>query len=462
MVYGPMRTSRFVPRRLRFLLILAGALGCLMAASAAAQTPLDGRPPLNATERSVLQRMLQAPAGLDDGALIAAAERWARFQAGQRLRPSSVERFWSLEPPRRDIPREFDEARRTQGLEAWLRALPPADPRYAALVQAGQRYRKIAAAGGWTALPPGKAAPGERGPLVLALRQRLVAEGYDTGAGRELDLFDPGLTAALARFQRRHGLADDSALGPATRAALDVPAAARLEQIELNLERWRWLPRDLSADRIEVDIGDAQAVVFHAGRPALRMRVVVGAPATMTPMFASRLEAVVFNPPWNVPVSIAAKEITPKVARDPTYLLRHHYVLVPGGLQQLPGPDNALGEVKFDLPSPFGVYLHDTPVRSVFARPVRTLSHGCIRLERPLDLARDLLGAQGWTPDDVAAAVAAGTTRRVALDRSLPLFVVYRTAFVDEAGDLQFRRDAYRWDAKLAAALAATAAPATL
>lgn len=448
------------PRRVavRSRLLSALAAASLLAGPALAQTAIP--PPLTAAERNFILGAVQAESGvrppaLDDATLTAAAQAWARAEAGQRVQPSRIERFWSIEAPRRDISREFDAARIGGRLDAWLATLSPADPRYRQLAAARDRYRLLVAAGGWTKLPPGKLAKDDRGPLALALRQRLVAEGYATGPGLEPDRFDADLAAALTRFQARHGLAVDGVLGPATRAALDVSAEDRLTQIEMNLERWRWLPRVLPADRIEVDIGAAEAVLYRAGQPRLRMRTVVGAPVTMTPMFASRVDTVVFNPPWNVPVSIAAKEITPKAVRDPTYLARHHYMVTPNGLQQLPGPDNALGQIKFDLPSPFGVYLHDTPSRGAFARPVRTLSHGCVRLEKPLDLARDLLGVQGWSADEIDAALAAKSTRRVSLTTPVPLFVVYRTASVDEAGDLQFRRDAYGWDAQLAAALAA-------
>jgi murein L,D-transpeptidase YcbB/YkuD len=437
----------------RFRLGVIAALALWSASATAA--------PFQASERTLLIQRLKVDdpsvVAMDDDALAAATLAWARAEAGLRLRPSAVDRFWVLEPPVRNLANEFEAARRDGRLQAWLAGLPPADPRYRALSAARDRYRRLVQAGGWTALPAGpplKAA--EQGPLAEALRRRLSAENYDVGVGREPDRFDPDLTAALERFQSRHGLVADGVLGRGTRAALDVPAEARLQQIELNLERLRWSPAPLPAERLELDIAAAEAVLYRAGTPRLRMRVVVGKPATRTPMFASRIESVVFNPPWNVPASIASKEITPKVQRDPTYLVRHHYVLVPTGLQQLPGPDNALGRIKFDLPSPFGVYLHDTPARSAFARPARALSHGCMRLEKPLELAVDLLGPQGWSTDTAQAAIDAGETRRVALAQPIPLQVVYRTAFVDEAGDLQFRPDVYGWDGKLRAALAAT------
>jgi murein L,D-transpeptidase YcbB/YkuD len=426
----------------------------LWAASAAAA-------PFDAADRAMMFQVLKTadPAAVappDDEALTAAILSWARTEAGLRVRPSDVERFWSIEPPARDLAGELDAARKEGRLAAWLATVPPSDPGYRALLSARDRYRRLVQAGGWTALPAGLAPKaGEQGSLIAALRARLTAENYDVGPGREPDRFDAGLVAALARFQMRHGLPADGVLGRSTRAALDMSAAARLRQIELNLERLRWSPGMAPADRIELDIAAAEAVLYRSGAPALRMRVVVGAPATMTPMFASRIESVVFNPPWNVPVSIASKEITPKVRKDPSYLVRHHYVLVPNGLQQLPGPDNALGRVKFDLPSPFGVYLHDTPSHGAFARPMRALSHSCMRLENPLGLAAELLGAQGWTPQKVQATVDAGATQRIALAQPVPLRVIYRTAFVDEAGDLQFRPDVYGWDGKLDGALTA-------
>ena len=281
------------------------------------------------------------------------------------------------------------------------------------------------------------------------------------GVGDPPELYDAALVPVVQDFQKRRGLAADGVVGPATLAAFNVPAEARLAQIDANLERWRWSPRPLPADRLEVDVGAATATLFQAGAPVLEMRIIVGDKGHPTPMFASQLEAVVFNPPWNVPASIAAAEILPRAARDPGYLARNHYVLTGGRLQQRPGPDNALGQVKFDLPSPFGVYLHDTPGRAAFARTVRTLSHGCMRLEKPRELAAILLAGQGWDRAAVDAAISTGTTERIGLARPTPLFVTYRTAFVDQGG-LYLLPDPYGWDAQLERALAATAQPVAM
>jgi murein L,D-transpeptidase YcbB/YkuD len=419
--------------------------------------------PLTAQERRLLWEAIQrseerteAPeSSLDDATISATVRRYAMVQLGQRVRPSEIEDLWAIEPPRRDVPAELQTARAEGKLAEWLKSLEPLHADYRRLASERCRYSLISEAGGWRTLPPGVTLKrGEEGDGVLALRARLIVEGYVvTPAGREA-VFDQDLADQLRAFQRRHDLDEDGVLGPETRRELDVSAEDRLGQIEANLERWRWLPRRLPSDRLEVDTGAAVATLYVAGEPALEMRVIVGDPQHKTPMFASQIEAVVFNPPWNVPASIASKEILPKAARDPGYLARNRFVRTPDGLRQQPGPANALGLVKFDLRNPFGVYLHDTPGRSAFARRVRALSHGCMRLERPRELAARLLGPQGWSRDRIDQAIAEGTTLRVSVRAPMPLYVVYRTASVDAYGWATFSRDRYGWDRKLLMALA--------
>lgn len=399
------------------------------------------------------ESVIAKPAEGVDQAEIAAR---AKIELGLRLRPSAVDSLWAIEPPLRAAQAELAAARLNERPSAWLDSLAPRSPRYAALREAERRYRAMAAAGGWKALPDGPSfRQGDHGQQVKLLRRRLAAEGYALSAAKNSRLFDEDLRAAVAEFQRRHDLPDDGVLGRRTRAALNIGAKARLCQIQANLERWRWAPRELPAERIEIDIAGAEGRFYQAGAPVLEMKVAVGAAKHPTPMFASRIEAVVFNPPWNVPTSIAAAEILPKAARSPTYLSRNHYVVVGRRLLQLPGADNALGQLKFDLVSPFSVYLHDTPVKSVFARRTRAVSHGCIRLEKPRELALMLLAREGWTPEAVDELLAQPKTRRVALQAGPPLYVFYWTALANPAGDVEFRPDVYGWDAKLLAALAA-------
>lgn len=447
-----------VPRPLGLAGLIAAA--ALSSAALAQPQPLIAPGPWTPHDRAVALGVLHQAGALQgaddigDAALSAALARYAAHELGQDIRPEAIDPMWGLSAPRRNVVAEMEAARAQGTLARWLASLPPSSRTYAALGEAERRYAAIVARGGWAGLPPGPAPkPGDHGPLVQALRARLAAEGYGPLDAAEPDVFDPPLQQALAAFQRRHMLADDGKLDAATRKALDVPAAERLAQIQANRERLRWLPRPLPGDRIDVDIAGARARLMEANQPTVTMKIVVGDPKHHTPMFTSRVDAVVFNPPWNVPSSIARAEILPKARRDRSYLARHDFVFVHGRLQQKPGGKCALGTLKFDLDSPFGVYLHDTPTKSAFDKRTRTLSHGCMRLEKPQALAERLLARQGWTPEMIAAAIDSKATRRVELKQSIPVFVVYRTAALDEAGQLEFRPDVYGWDAKLSAAM---------
>lgn len=390
---------------------------------------------------------------LDDGALTARLLERAREMAGQRLRPARIDSRWSLEPPVRDLPAELQTARAAGRLGPWIAALAPDAPGYRALSQARGRYAMMADIGGWPTVPEGPSLrSGDRGAAVLTLRARLAAEGYGAPFA-DLTLFDAGLETAVRDFQGRHALGVDGVIGPATRAALNVTAAERLAQIDANLERWRWMPRTLPADRVEVDTGAQEATLFQEGAPVLRMRAIVGSPKHPTPMFASRIEAVILNPPWNVPASIARNELLPAEARRPGLLAGMGIRWVDGHLQQRPGPNNSLGVIKFDVTSRFGVYLHDTPGKGLFAQPVRAFSHGCMRLEQPRDLALAVLAPQGVGPVQLDAGLAASVTRRINLQHRLPLYVVHWTVRADTEGSLSFSPDIYGWDRKLMAAL---------
>lgn len=447
--------------------IVAVGASMLLLSGAAAETPtsIHAECPdaLTRRERELLWEAIEgsderteAPEkAFDDSAISAFAHRYAAQQLGQRIRPSEVDQLWAIEPRRRNVSAEFQEARRRGKLAEWLTSLEPPHAEYRRLESERCRYASIIDAGGWRALPLGPTLKsGDEGEGVLALRGRLGSEGYVLSPSGSEARFDEDLASQVRAFQRRHGLEADGAVGPETRREFDVTAEERFGQIEANLERWRWLPRDLPPDRLEVDAGTATAALFLAGRSVLDMRVIVGDPGHKTPMFASQIEAVVFNPSWNVPSSIAAKEILPKAARNPGYLERNGFVRTTGGLRQAPGPTNALGQVKFDLRSPFGVYLHDTPGRAAFNRRSRALSHGCMRLENPRELAALLLGPQGWARDMIDQVITAGATRRVGIQKPIPLYVVYRTASVDALGWVTFGRDSYGWDHKLLLALA--------
>jgi murein L,D-transpeptidase YcbB/YkuD len=310
---------------------------------------------------------------------------------------------------------------------AVLAALAPQTPAYAALRQARARYAAIAAAGGWPQISGGS-------PAIL--QQRLAIEGYT----------QPGIEA-LRAFQRAHGLPPDGKPGAATVAELNVGADERARQIAVNLERLRWLPRPMPPDRVVVNAASAQLHLFRADRPVFTTRVVVGQADKQTPEFQAAIESVLFNPPWNVPYSIATKEILPKLAAEPDYLERHHMVRRSGGgIQQLPGTGTALGQLKFEMPNRFDVYLHDTPNKMLFSRDNRNQSHGCVRVQNPRELASMLLQDTG---DGIARSIAAGGTHRRPLPQPVPVFITYQTAFLDDYGAIAFRRDVYQRDEEI-------------
>lgn len=390
-----------------------------------------------------------------DAALWRAAERLASAELSQGVRPSAIDPLWDLSPAARDVPAEMLRARETGGLSAWLAGLSPDDARYAGLARARLHYGRIVAQGGWEVLPAGlRLRPGDAGPGVAALRRRLGAEGDAPAEPVSPEVFDAPLRRALAAWQERNDLEDDGVLGPATLARLNVPAAVRLGQVDANMERWRWLPRSLPADRLEIDTGGAVGALYRQGRVVHAFRVIPGAVRDPTPIFQSRIHSVVLNPPWNVPDRIAREELFPKAARDPGYLARNGFVRIGGRLQQQPGPKSALGLVKFDLNSPFGVYLHDTPGRDAFRRSERHLSHGCMRVENPLVLADLLLGPQGRGGSRMKSDLATGATLRISLTRQEPLLVVHWTVRPGADGRAGFLDDVYGWDARLASVLA--------
>lgn len=384
--------------------------------------------------------------------------RYATALAQGRVRSATIESDWAFPAPDFEAAAALERAA-SGDPEAVLAELAPSEPAYKRLQTALIRYSAIVATGGWPRVPvAGRLMRGDSGAAVAKLRRRLAIEGLlpADAAGNE---FDAALEDALKRFQADHGIAADGRAGHDTYEALNVPASVRLDQIRDNLERWREMPRDWPATRIEVNVPAAWLTVIEHGVPGLSMRAIVGAEGHPTPVLRAHMNAVLFNPPWNIPASIVRKEILPHVRRDPHYLDRNHYVYIGvhgrSPMQQLPGPDNALGRIKFELPNIYDVYLHDTPTHPLFTRVIRTLSHGCVRLEDPRDLALYVLagGKTSWSLDDIDGAIAQGDTKRVALAHSIPVYLLYWTAFVDPDGAVEFRDDVYGRDLRLAAAM---------
>jgi murein L,D-transpeptidase YcbB/YkuD len=337
-------------------------------------------------------------------------------------------------------------------LAAWLVKLVPTDPQYAGLKAALAHYRTLAA---WQIVPsPGGKAidPGSENPVIPALKQRLVVEG-ELAAADKGDTLDGAVLDALKHFQHRHGLTPDGRLGKGSFAALNVPLAERIGQIVANLERRREVARRLQPTRIEVNVAAATVTVLRDGEAISGMRAVVGDAEHQTPMLISNIRDVEINPPWIVPASIIKKEIRPKLKRDPEYLTKNEMAWSDSGqLIQAPGNKNSLGHLKFEFSNPFDVYLHDTPMHSLFALDGRALSHGCVRLEHPVALAQSLLATE--SPDPIQQAIDSGTTSRMRLATSVQVAVLYWSVMVEPDGTVDFRDDLYRRDARLVAALA--------
>jgi murein L,D-transpeptidase YcbB/YkuD len=383
-------------------------------------------------------------------ALARAAMVLAQEEHGLPSNPAAVDPDWALRGAY-DANADFAQARQEGRIPAWAAALPRHNPAYLSLVAAQRRYGDIAAHGGWPSLPAGLSLrPGAKNREVPNLRQRLAIEGY--GQASPSIVYDHALAAEVSEFQARHGLKETGVVDAKTLAALDVPAEARLASINANLQRERWLPDSLPPDRIIADVAGAEVTLYQDDQPTLTMRSVVGEPTKPTPLFVSYVQSIEFNPPWHVPADIAKKELLPKGS---AYLAKHGFSMINGQLVQAAGPQSSLGRIKFDMPDSFAVYLHDTDSRNLFAVDSRGRSHGCVRLQKPNDLAVALLSDQGWTLEKVNDAIDAGDTHWVRPTSHTPVYLVYRTAEAPDDGPAIFRPDLYGWDDRLNAALAA-------
>jgi len=353
----------------------------------------------------------------------------------------------------------------------------PSHPLYAGLREALARYRRIEFEGGWPEIPAGVTLkPGMGDERVPMLRRRLALTGDFSGDPTSRETYDEALEAAVRIFQDRMGLAADGAVGPATLVELNVPVARRIEQLRINLDRGRVLLHDLPDRFVVVNIAAYEAYLVQGGVAAWAARAQVGRPYRKTPIFRSEISYLEWNPSWTVPPGIIAKDILPAARQDPAAITRKGLRVlddsgqehdpasvdwsrfssgyIPYTLRQDPGPDNALGRVKFMFPNPHLVYLHDTPAKANFERPDRAFSSGCVRIERPFELAKLLLNDPAtWNDDTIRNVLAAGQTRTVLLRPRVPVLLAYWTSWMDSRGRVSFRRDVYGRDARWAAAL---------
>jgi L,D-transpeptidase YcbB len=351
--------------------------------------------------------------------------------------------------------------------EAPARLLATLDPPFALfgrLVTALAHWRDLAARTDFPQVPNlPKLHPGESHAGVRPLREFLRAIGDLPSAARapkNARAYDPDLVKAVRRFQERQGLGADGVIGEATLSQLQISPAGRVRQIELALERLRWLPPPEDAAFVVVNLPEFQLRGYDRGNtsPVLQLRAVVGAASLRreTPILYASMQYLVFRPYWDVPPTIARKEILPESEQDPDYFSRHHYEFHKGRIRQRPGDDNALGLLKFVFPNPFHVYMHDTPTKRLFAKSRRDFSHGCIRVSDAAALAEFVLRGQGkWDRDGIDTAMKSGrNNRRVYLERPVGVYLLYSTVVVDEDGTTHFFEDIYGHDARLDAALA--------
>ena len=347
-----------------------------------------------------------------------------------------------------------------------------------------KEYRALAVAGGWPTIPEGPTLkPGMTDPRVATMRARLrVTKDYvpgpvTPGAPLQDDSYDPELEAAVKRFQERHGLTADAAVGPATRAAMNVSVEDRIDQMRVNLERARWVMHEVKGDLVLVNVAGFEVAYFRDDEPVWTSKVIVGRPYRETPIFKSLITYVVFNPTWTIPPTILVKDKLPVIKRDPGYLKRNNIRVIdsrgrevdpysvnwsqygagrmpPYQLRQDPGEDNALGLVKIMFPNPHMVYLHDTPTKSLFDKDERTFSSGCIRVEKAFELAELVLNDPAqWNQQTMAEVVATKKMQTVNLAKPVPVLILYWTAQPRPDGQVIFRNDVYGRDKPTLAAL---------
>ena len=454
---------------------------------------------------AVIAALLDAPAeGLDPaayhvGALAKPVEETPQAQAGRDVLLTDAVMRYATDvsvgrlPPRRKTdeleiePRQVDPVALALGIaeasdvRAAFARLGPMHPEYRRLRDLLAHYRALGERGAWSVVPDGeKLRPGVSDPAIPIVRRRLVASEEFAGPANSSPVFDRALVAAVRAFQSRNGLSPDGVIGQGTRDALNVGVHQRIEQIVVNMERWRWLPDDLGVRHVVVNVPAFELALVDDGHVTLRMPVIVGRTERMTPMLSSQITQLVFNPFWRVPPTIASKDLLGKIRHDASYFAGqsiHVYRRRDGGpveldpqevnwrrlgdadlaqlrLRQEPGPTNPLGRVKFQMTDTLDIYLHDSPARNLFQKTTRAFSSGCVRVGDALGLATALLGDMpDWTEERRAALLADWETHKVRLKTPVPVYLTYQTAWVDDGGVAHFRDDLYERDKRLAQSL---------
>jgi murein L,D-transpeptidase YcbB/YkuD len=397
------------------------------------------------------------------------------------INPETLDPEWLANRREGDMAAILQSALEREQVPDVLAGLAPSHAGYAGLKNALRRYTQIAGSGGWPMVPEGEALKkGARETRVAVLRQRLRVEGFHTArAMQEEEYFGDRLDQAVRRYQELRGLNPDGIVGRETLTDLNISVKDRIKQILVNLERWRWLPDDLGPRYFLINIANYDMKVVESGRTLKTVRVVVGKSYRRTPVFSGLMTYLVLNPYWHVPHKLAVEDILPQVQRDPDYLAANRFRVFSGWggdareidpqtidwpglskrnfpyrLRQDPGPANSLGRVKFMFPNKYNVYLHDTPARALFSRPVRAFSSGCIRVEDPLGLAGYLLkDTPRWNPVRLSEILESEIDFTVKLPAPIPVHLEYWTAWVGSDEQIHFRKDIYTRDAILEAAM---------
>ena len=394
---------------------------------------------------------------------------------------------WTIYPARFNLARHLSTALDGGDVEGSLKGLLPAQQGYGRLKTALVVYRGLAERGGWPVIPgDGRLEKGMKSDRVPVLRSRLKVTGeMPAPADATSDLFDEAVEEAVKRFQLSHGLFDDGIVGTRTLRALNVPVEKRIRQIELNLERWRWLPQNLGNPYIMVNIAGYGLEVVENESPVLTMKIVVGTAFQKTPVFSGKMTYIEMNPYWNVPHSIATEETLEKIRKNPDFFAKENMRVFTAGqngeevspatidwsqhsennfpyrLRQEPGPRNPLGRIKFMFPNKHSVYLHDTSDPQLFRKERRGYSHGCIRIEKPMEMAEFVMrGSKEWSIEKIKAVLKTKETTVANLPKPIPVHILYFTAWGNGDGTIHFLEDIYRRDERLDRALQPKIKPA--
>jgi murein L,D-transpeptidase YcbB/YkuD len=398
-----------------------------------------------------------------------------------RVNPQKIQSEWFIKTRKVNLLKVLRYALASGQIEESLNILRPQSDVYEAMKHHLKKYKDILNLGGWQRIPRGSLLQkGSRGKRVALLHARLTFSGdLDESGITDHLFFDENLDQAVRRFQKRHGLLIDGMVGHETLAALNVPVEGRIKIITFNMERLRWLPRDLGERYVFINIANFELNIVEGEQILSTMRVVVGRKARPTPIFTGRMTYMELNPYWYIPGKIAREDILPRILDDPNYLSKENirvfrtwkepaleidpgtvdWALItrnnfPFKLRQEPGSSNALGRIKFVFPNKFSVFLHDTPAQALFNKTKRSSSSGCIRVENPIELAEYLLKGQAkWNREKIMTTINKGRRKILVIPDPIKVHVLYLTAWVEKDGTLNFRDDIYGKDEPLKKAL---------